>query len=168
MGLSSIFNCLLCGRSASKQIVEGKVNDFDAESKLHHHSTESQDSSDAESPAKLAPLVTIVTDPTPTPTFSKNNRALIVASKRTYGIVEESFPEFKNENEVVIRSVAVGLNPIDWKSVDYNFCLPEFPWITGREMAGVVEKVGSSVTDIKVGDKVWTSKYHLCTSDVLI
>ena len=43
-------------------------------------------------------------------------------------------------------------------SVEYGFCLPEYPWITGREMAGIVEKVGDDVRDLKVGDKVWTSK----------
>lgn len=59
----------------------------------------------------------------------------------------------------MIRNYAVGLNPIDWKSVDYNFCLPAFPWVTGREMAGVVERVGSEVKGCKVGDRVWTSKF---------
>lgn len=67
-------------------------------------------------------------------------------------------PELVHEKEVVIRNYAVGLNPIDWKSVDYNFCLPAFPWVTGREMAGIVEEVGSEVTSCKVGDRVWTSE----------
>jgi hypothetical protein len=25
------------------------------------------------------------------------------------------------------------LNPIDWKSVDWNFCLPAFPWVCYEE-----------------------------------
>ncbi|KAK2755567.1 hypothetical protein FQN54_006507 [Arachnomyces sp. PD_36] len=66
----------------------------------------------------------------------------------------------ENDDEVMIRNCAVGLNPIDWKSVDYNFCIPEFPWVTGREMAGVVEKVGAAVTNLKPGDRVWTSTYY--------
>ncbi|TVY90942.1 G patch domain-containing protein, partial [Lachnellula willkommii] len=65
-----------------------------------------------------------------------------------------------HEHEVVISNRATGLNPIDYKSVDYNFCLPEFPWVTGREMAGVVEMVGAGVRDVKVGDHVWTSTYY--------
>jgi NADPH:quinone reductase-like Zn-dependent oxidoreductase len=68
------------------------------------------------------------------------------------------FPSLNHEGEVIIRATAVGLNPIDWKSVDYGFCLPEFPWITGREMAGVVEQVGAEVTGLKIGQRVWTSK----------
>jgi hypothetical protein len=85
------------------------------------------------------------------------NRAFVVASKGTYGFQYDPFPEMAHDQEVIISNRATGLNPIDYKSVDYNFCLPEFPWITGREMAGVVEAVGAGVTDIKVGDHVWTS-----------
>lgn len=92
----------------------------------------------------------------PSPT---TQRALVVASKGTYALLDTyPVPRLLHEKEVIIKSCAVGLNAIDWKSVDYNFCLPEFPWITGREMAGVVEKVGDEVTDFKVGDKVWTSE----------
>lgn len=65
-------------------------------------------------------------------------------------------------NEVIIRTKAVGLNPIDWKSVDYNFCMPSFPWIGGREVAGIVEEVGANVTDVKVGDRVWASMLPSC------
>ncbi|PMD48257.1 GroES-like protein [Hyaloscypha variabilis F] len=90
----------------------------------------------------------------------RKNRVLVVASKGTYGFADEPFPEFAHDKEVVISNRATGLNPIDYKSVDYNFCLPEFPWVTGREMAGVVEEVGSGVTDVKVGDHVWTSTYY--------
>lgn len=87
------------------------------------------------------------------------NCALVVADKGRYEIHESyPFPALNHEREVIIRTHAVGLNPIDWKSVDYGFCLPEFPWITGREMAGVVEHVGSEVTDFHVGQRVWTSK----------
>ncbi|KAK5681100.1 hypothetical protein LTS10_006861 [Elasticomyces elasticus] len=52
------------------------------------------------------------------------------------------------------------LNPIDYKSVDYNFCMPSFPWIGGREVAGIAEEVGSNVRAFKVGDRVWASTYY--------
>lgn len=83
-----------------------------------------------------------------------------MAAKKTYDIVDEAFPIY-GADEIVISTKAVGLNPIDWKSVDYNFCLPSFPWITGREMAGIVEEVGTNVSEFKVGDRVWTSKSPL-------
>ncbi|KAH7325605.1 chaperonin 10-like protein [Stachybotrys elegans] len=91
----------------------------------------------------------------------RTNPALLVVGKRQYDIQESyPFPTLAHEGEVIVRTKAVGLNPIDWKSVEYGFCLPEFPWVTGREMAGVVEKVGSGVTDITVGQRVWTSTYY--------
>ncbi|TVY44836.1 Dehydrogenase [Lachnellula subtilissima] len=92
---------------------------------------------------------------------ASTHRALVIASKRQYALLElHPSPKFENDTEVMVRNHAVGLNPIDWKSVDYNFCLPAFPWVTGREMAGVVEKVGSRVTEFKKGDRVWTSTYY--------
>lgn len=30
----------------------------------------------------------------------------------------------------MIRTFAVGLNHIDWMSIDYNFCIPAFPWVS--------------------------------------
>jgi NADPH:quinone reductase-like Zn-dependent oxidoreductase len=92
----------------------------------------------------------------------ESQSALVVTSNRTYQVVHDfPAPTELGSQEVRIRNHATGLNHIDWKSVDYNFCLPELPWITGREMAGVVDIVGSEVSRFKVGDLVWTSKYAL-------
>lgn len=90
-------------------------------------------------------------------------KALTVASKGTYELTEAfPLPHLESENEVMIKTAAVGLNHIDWKSVEYNFCLPAFPWVTGREMAGVVEEVGADVTRFQPGDRVWTGTYIFC------
>jgi hypothetical protein len=95
-------------------------------------------------------------------TVQTTQTALVVTSDRSYRLdTKFAVPQDVEPNEVIIRSRAVGLNHIDWKSVEYNFCLPELPWITGREMAGVVERVGSDVTKIKTGDAVWTCKLDL-------
>ncbi|KAF2705007.1 GroES-like protein [Pleomassaria siparia CBS 279.74] len=103
--------------------------------------------------------ITQLATPTITGTTTPfTQQALIVATKGTY-LLDESFPvpEIQDGEEVLIRNHAVGLNPIDWKSVDWNFCIPTFPWVTGREMSGVVEQVGENVTEFKKGDRVWTS-----------
>ena len=60
------------------------------------------------------------------PTLQK---ALVVARKGQYEIRHDFPIPVLGDNEVMIRSHYVGLNPIDWKSVDYNFCLPDFPWV---------------------------------------
>ena len=86
--------------------------------------------------------------------------ALLVTQNRTYCLVDDfPAPQKLEPNEVMIRNQAAGLNHIDWKSVDYGFCLPQLPWVTGREMAGVIERVGSAVVKFKPGDRVWTSKH---------
>lgn len=98
-----------------------------------------------------------ISKPQPAPTF----KALKIVGRKTYELQHSCpEPEFLNDEEVMIRNYAAGLNPIDWKSVDFNFCLPEFPWVTGREMAGIVHKVAPGVTRLKPGDRVWTSTYY--------
>ena len=88
----------------------------------------------------------------------RTNRALTVSAKHTYALTEDHpFPSLATDDDIIISTRAVGLNPIDWKSVEYNFCLPAFPWVTGREMAGTVEVVGPNVKEFQVGDRVWTS-----------
>jgi hypothetical protein len=117
------------------------------------HKRALDESSDAV-PNKKARVDSPTAQDTATPT---TQTALLVTPERKYRL-ETSFPVPQNlgKDEIMIRSRAVGLNHIDWKSVEWNFCLPEFPWVTGREMAGVVEKVGSEVSHVKAGDAVWT------------
>ncbi|KAF2808487.1 GroES-like protein [Mytilinidion resinicola] len=88
------------------------------------------------------------------------HKALVVAEKGQYEVRHSHPVPHLDDDEVMIRNHCVGLNPIDWKSVDYNFCLPKFPWVTGREMSGVVHKVGKNVKNLSAGDRVWTSTYY--------
>ena len=58
---------------------------------------------------------------------------------------------------VLIRTKAVGLNPVDWKSVrgglEARFPC-HFPLVPCWDVAGVVERVGPSVTEFAAGDEV--------------
>src|SRR5918996_1010271 len=58
---------------------------------------------------------------------------------------------------VLIRVRAAGVNPVDWKAregyLDGTFDV-YFPAVPGWDVAGVVEKVGPSVTEFDVGDEV--------------
>lgn len=56
--------------------------------------------------------------------------------------------------EIVIRSSAVAINPVDWKQQDLDIMIPSYPSIIGCDVAGVVEEVGSSVIRFKKGDRV--------------
>lgn len=57
------------------------------------------------------------------------------------------------EHEVRIKTVAMALNPLDWKIVHNSDARP--PTAIGCDFSGTVEGLGSSVrSDIKVGDRV--------------
>ncbi len=61
-------------------------------------------------------------------------------------------------NEVLIRVHAAGVNPFDWKVADGELgdkMEHRFPLILGFDAAGVVEGVGSDVTDLAAGDEVY-------------
>jgi NADPH:quinone reductase-like Zn-dependent oxidoreductase len=66
-------------------------------------------------------------------------------------------PEPK-ENEVLVRVIAAGVNPADPLIVSGKYA-KEFgthlPLIPGYDIAGVVEKTGSKITKLKVGDAVY-------------
>ncbi|HEY3725919.1 MAG TPA: NADP-dependent oxidoreductase [Solirubrobacteraceae bacterium] len=53
---------------------------------------------------------------------------------------------------VVVR--AVGVNPVDWK-MRSGAMGGELPMTTGREVAGVVDEIGASVSDVGPGDEVF-------------
>lgn len=133
---------------------------------------------DGQKASAAVQVVELATPPPSIPPTPKTQRALTIARKGEYEVVND-FPitALQNEDEVMIRSHSVGLNPIDWKSVAYNFMLPAFPWVysvhhsfinhannalqvTGREMAGIVEQVGKNVFHVRQGDRVWTSTYY--------
>jgi NADPH2:quinone reductase len=57
-------------------------------------------------------------------------------------------------NEATVRHHAVGLNFIDIYYRSGRYPIPQMPSGLGIEGAGVVEAVGSAVTEVKVGDRV--------------
>src|SRR6266571_4910643 len=66
-------------------------------------------------------------------------------------------PEPK-ENEILVRVIAAGVNPVDGMIRSGMFAKYEkatFPIIPGGDIAGVVEKTGSGITKFKPGDPVY-------------
>jgi NADPH2:quinone reductase len=56
--------------------------------------------------------------------------------------------------QAYIRHTAIGLNFADTHNREGRYPLPHLPHVLGGEAAGVVEAIGSGVTDVKVGDRV--------------
>jgi len=74
-----------------------------------------------------------------------------------------------NDDEVLVRVVAVGICHTDLAGRDGHLPIPPPPFVFGHEGAGVVEKVGARVTKVKPGDHVvlaWDScgTCSACTS----
>jgi NADPH2:quinone reductase len=60
--------------------------------------------------------------------------------------------------EVLVRAVAAGVNPVDWKIREglLESRLPHaFPLVPGWDVAGVVEEIGEGTSRFRKGDKVW-------------
>lgn len=64
------------------------------------------------------------------------------------------------ENEALIKIYYAGVNPVDWKIRQgylKNYFPHVFPMVLGRDVAGVIVKVGKNVTQYKVGDFVYAN-----------
>ncbi|HEX6355668.1 NADP-dependent oxidoreductase [Actinophytocola sp.] len=62
--------------------------------------------------------------------------------------------------EILVAVRAAGVNPVDWKvraGMHRAFRQLTLPAVMGREVAGVVERVGAGVTEFAVGDAVFGS-----------
>ncbi|KAL7266974.1 hypothetical protein RUND412_010459 [Rhizina undulata] len=62
-------------------------------------------------------------------------------------------------NQVLVKVVSAGVNPVDWKIIKYGMIIQKFPSVLGKDIAGIVEKVGDEVKDFKVGDRVMSQCY---------
>ncbi len=62
-------------------------------------------------------------------------------------------------NEVIVRVKAAGVNPVETyiRSGAYP-ALPPLPYTPGQDAAGVIEAIGDDVKNVRVGDRVFTSR----------
>lgn len=58
--------------------------------------------------------------------------------------------------EVVVKSHAIGVNPVDTYIRAGMYVTPPLPFTLGRDAGGVIESVGDGVTRFKPGDRVYT------------
>lgn len=77
----------------------------------------------------------------------------MVTEKHSYEVNHVTVP-VPSPTEIVVRNLLVGINPVDWKSVEYGFGIHGYPWINGRESVGVVVSVGEAVDRFEIGSRV--------------
>ncbi|HER62899.1 MAG TPA: NADP-dependent oxidoreductase [Desulfobacteraceae bacterium] len=62
-----------------------------------------------------------------------------------------------NDDDVLIRVFAAGVNPVDWKiRQGYMQDMISLPLIPGWDVAGVIEEKGPGVTNLEIGDSVYS------------
>jgi NADPH:quinone reductase-like Zn-dependent oxidoreductase len=80
-------------------------------------------------------------------------RAVVVGDKRALIDQQRRIP-IPRDDQVLVRPIAIALNPTDWRSVSYGRAKPGC--IVGCDYAGVVESVGTAVTKAwKPGDRIF-------------
>ncbi|KAM3424749.1 hypothetical protein BST61_g6733 [Cercospora zeina] len=66
-----------------------------------------------------------------------------------------SIPELQGDREILIQVLAIGLNPVDWKGADFGFSQPSYPWVNGRDFAGIVVRAPRTNSRVQQGDIVF-------------
>ncbi|KAE8393837.1 hypothetical protein ETB97_003215 [Aspergillus alliaceus] len=85
---------------------------------------------------------------------STQRALLLKAAREQYILVtDHAIPSISNKDEILVKIVAIGLNPIDWKGPAFNFGIPSLPWVNGRDLAGIVVKADKS-SRVQEGDIV--------------
>jgi NADPH:quinone reductase-like Zn-dependent oxidoreductase len=69
--------------------------------------------------------------------------------------VHEIAPPQLEDDAVVLRITAAGVSPIDWKNRDGIGEKRTVPLTLGQDVAGVIERVGTAVTRVKAGDRIF-------------
>lgn len=67
----------------------------------------------------------------------------------------KDIPELRDDREILVQVLAIGLNPVDWKGADYGFGQPSYPWVNGRDFAGIVVRAPRTSSRIQQGDVVF-------------
>ena len=90
-------------------------------------------------------------------------KALVIPAKHAPFQLATDWPVTKpGLSDVLIRLVSVGLNPVDAYLKAFGGgppLVPGYPFILGYDGAGVIEEVGSEVTNITKGDRVYVSAF---------
>ena len=87
-------------------------------------------------------------------------KAIQYTAPRQFSVVDLPKP-VPGPHQVVIRVKACGICKTDLTIHDGSF-LAKFPLVNGHEFAGVIDSVGSEVTEWKVGDRVTADNTELC------
>ncbi|KAF9026047.1 GroES-like protein [Hymenopellis radicata] len=91
---------------------------------------------------------------------SPQQNALIVPSLRApFELAQRAVPS-PGPGDVLIKIMAVALNPMDWLKAEHDFLIDEYPQVLGHDIAGVIEQLGEGIEGFKKGDRVFTQSLN--------
>ena len=88
--------------------------------------------------------------------------------------LEETADLEPNENQILVKIEAAGVNPVDTYVRQGNHATaPPLPYTPGKDGAGIVEKTGANVSKVKTGERVYLAnsvsgtyaEFALCSED---
>jgi NADPH:quinone reductase-like Zn-dependent oxidoreductase len=86
-----------------------------------------------------------------------SNRSIVVDQPGRASIHDTPYPTLASgEDSIIVKTRAVAINPVDWKSIDDDDDKERADGtVAGFDYAGIVEEVGSGVTQpFKKGNRV--------------
>jgi len=84
----------------------------------------------------------------------KEQKALYLDSKFGSFVVAGNNVPKPSTGEILVKIMACGLNPIDWKIQKYGVFIKDYPVVLGGDIAGDVVEVGEGEDSFVVGDRV--------------
>ncbi|KAI4159827.1 MAG: hypothetical protein LQ342_006245 [Letrouitia transgressa] len=82
-----------------------------------------------------------------------NQAAILDGVNKQLHVENRDIPS-PQDSEILVKNVAIALNPVDWKIQDYGPFITQWPNILGSDVSGIVEAVGPKVTHFQKGDRV--------------
>ncbi|EEY15174.1 TOXD [Verticillium alfalfae VaMs.102] len=83
------------------------------------------------------------------------NQATWITASKSYPFVLGPAPYSEpGPGEVVIKTQASALNPVEWRVQTRDMFKNSYPFILGADAAGCVDQVGENVTHVQVGQRV--------------
>jgi len=76
----------------------------------------------------------------------KHQAAILPPKGGPLSVVDRATPE-PGPNEILIEVNAIALNPVDYFQRDTGMLIPSYPAVVGSDVAGLVVKVGSNVSN---------------------
>ena len=86
---------------------------------------------------------------------AQKQKALLLPVKQGKFEVGENTIPTPGPKDVLVKIIATALNPVDWKIKDFGFFVQNYPFISGTDASGIIEEVGSEVTNWAKGDKMY-------------